>query len=119
QMCVVCSDIANGVHFGAITCEGCKKFFRRGLQEHSTYSCKSSRDCVINPRTRNSCRFCRYQKCLSAGMSREGKRDVRSRLALSCVSLQRFKWGGQPRSSPPWGMPGMCKHALGRPMLIP
>ena len=24
QACVVCCDIANGVHFGAITCEGCK-----------------------------------------------------------------------------------------------
>ena len=22
--CVVCSDLANGVHFGAVTCEGCK-----------------------------------------------------------------------------------------------
>jgi len=24
QLCVVCNDVANGVHFGAITCEGCK-----------------------------------------------------------------------------------------------
>ena len=24
QLCVVCSDLANGLHFGAITCEGCK-----------------------------------------------------------------------------------------------
>ena len=23
-VCVVCGDIANGVHFGAVTCEGCK-----------------------------------------------------------------------------------------------
>ncbi len=28
QLCVVCSDVANGVHFGAITCEGCKVFIR-------------------------------------------------------------------------------------------
>ena len=24
QMCVICGDAANGVHFGAMTCEGCK-----------------------------------------------------------------------------------------------
>ena len=23
-LCVVCNDIGNGVHFGAVTCEGCK-----------------------------------------------------------------------------------------------
>jgi len=24
HMCAVCNDVANGVHFGALTCEGCK-----------------------------------------------------------------------------------------------
>ena len=24
QLCAVCNDIANGIHFGAVTCEGCK-----------------------------------------------------------------------------------------------
>ena len=24
QMCMVCNDVANGIHFGALTCEGCK-----------------------------------------------------------------------------------------------
>ena len=24
QLCVVCKDIGNGIHFGAVTCEGCK-----------------------------------------------------------------------------------------------
>lgn len=71
QLCVVCQDIGNGIHFGAVTCEGCKKFFRRGLKEHSTYVCKNGGNCPINPRTRNSCRFCRFKKCLTSGMSRE------------------------------------------------
>ena len=24
HMCAVCNDVANGIHFGALTCEGCK-----------------------------------------------------------------------------------------------
>ena len=50
-----------------------QKFFRRGLQEFETYSCKNDRMCAINPKTRNDCRYCRYQKCTEAGMSREGE----------------------------------------------
>ncbi|XP_048733066.2 uncharacterized protein LOC125649530 isoform X2 [Ostrea edulis] len=70
-LCKVCGDIANGIHFGVNTCEGCKKFFRRGLVENQSYLCKSEKKCTINPRNRNNCRYCRYQKCISVGMSRE------------------------------------------------
>jgi len=49
-----------------------QKFFRRGLVENATYSCKLTGNCVINPRTRNACRYCRFQKCLESGMSRTG-----------------------------------------------
>lgn len=31
QMCMVCNDVANGVHFGALTCEGCKVRFTNRL----------------------------------------------------------------------------------------
>lgn len=70
-LCKVCGDIANGIHFGVNTCEGCKKFFRRGLVENQSYICKGEKECGINPRNRNNCRYCRYQKCLTVGMSRE------------------------------------------------
>ncbi|XP_046577572.1 uncharacterized protein LOC124285391 [Haliotis rubra] len=69
-LCRVCGDIANGIHFGVYTCEGCKKFFRRGLLEYQSYVCKGAMLCVLNPRNRNNCRYCRYQKCLNVGMSR-------------------------------------------------
>ena len=26
--CTICGDKATGIHYGALTCEGCKKFFR-------------------------------------------------------------------------------------------
>lgn len=28
RVCGVCGDLANGYHFNALTCEGCKGFFR-------------------------------------------------------------------------------------------
>ncbi|PVD26170.1 hypothetical protein C0Q70_13839 [Pomacea canaliculata] len=76
MLCKVCCDIANGVHFGVTTCEGCKKFFRRGLKEHQAYVCKVAKKCTINPRMRNNCRYCRFQKCLNVGMSRDGKANT-------------------------------------------
>ena len=53
-----------------------QKFFRRGLVESPTYSCKLGGNCVINPRTRNACRYCRFRKCLESGMSRGGTRAL-------------------------------------------
>lgn len=50
-----------------------QKFFRRALKEAEIYECKQQKMCVLNPRSRNACRYCRYQKCLDVGMSRQGK----------------------------------------------
>ncbi|XP_041351328.1 serine-rich adhesin for platelets-like [Gigantopelta aegis] len=78
-LCLVCGDIANGIHFGIKTCEGCKKFFRRGLLENKTYVCTKQQACIINPRNRNNCRLCRYRKCVSSGMSRSAIKMGRPR----------------------------------------
>lgn len=50
-----------------------QKFFRRALKEAETYECKLQQICTLNPRNRNACRYCRYQKCIDVGMSRQGK----------------------------------------------
>ncbi|GCC19384.1 hypothetical protein chiPu_0018349 [Chiloscyllium punctatum] len=60
-----------GRHYGAVSCEGCKGFFKRSVRKNLTYSCRSSRDCVINKHHRNRCQFCRLQKCLEMGMKME------------------------------------------------
>ncbi|KAK6181519.1 hypothetical protein SNE40_009355 [Patella caerulea] len=78
-LCLVCGDLANGIHFGVHTCEGCKKFFRRCLLENSTLVCKDKRTCQINPKTRNTCRLCRYMKCVRVGMSRSAIKMGRPR----------------------------------------
>ncbi|XP_072328080.1 nuclear receptor subfamily 2 group C member 2 isoform X2 [Scyliorhinus torazame] len=68
EYCVVCGDKASGRHYGAVSCEGCKGFFKRSVRKNLSYSCRSSQDCVINKHHRNRCQFCRLQKCLEMGM---------------------------------------------------
>ncbi|VDM40862.1 unnamed protein product [Toxocara canis] len=69
QLCVVCGDEATGLHYRAITCEGCKGFFRRTAQKKIEYVCKENEQCEINKTTRNVCQRCRYLKCIQSGMS--------------------------------------------------
>ena len=35
--CAICNENASGRHFGVITCEGCKGFFRRILNEKTHF----------------------------------------------------------------------------------
>lgn len=55
------------------SCEGCKGFFKRTVRKDLTYACRDDRNCMIDKRQRNRCQYCRYMKCLSMGMKREGK----------------------------------------------
>ncbi|XP_077996097.1 uncharacterized protein LOC144449439 [Glandiceps talaboti] len=70
--CQVCGDTSSGLHFGVYTCEGCKCFYRRSIREGARYMCAKSGNCCITPDTRNSCRYCRFYRCLALGMSPEG-----------------------------------------------
>ncbi|XP_071961644.1 orphan steroid hormone receptor 2-like isoform X1 [Antedon mediterranea] len=76
EYCVVCGDRASGRHYGAISCEGCKGFFKRSIRKSLGYTCRSNKDCPINKHHRNRCQYCRLQKCLTMGM----KPDLQSKL---------------------------------------
>ncbi|XP_051984566.1 nuclear receptor ROR-beta-like isoform X2 [Xyrauchen texanus] len=69
--CKICGDKSSGIHYGVITCEGCKGFFRRSQQNNAMYSCSRQRNCPIDRTNRNRCQHCRLQKCLALGMSRD------------------------------------------------
>uniref|UniRef100_A0A4W3H650 RAR-related orphan receptor A, paralog a n=1 Tax=Callorhinchus milii TaxID=7868 RepID=A0A4W3H650_CALMI len=69
--CKICGDKSSGIHYGVITCEGCKGFFRRSQQSNATYSCPRQKNCLIDRTSRNRCQHCRLQKCLAVGMSRD------------------------------------------------
>ena len=69
--CKVCGDKSSGVHYGVITCEGCKGFFRRSQSSVTNYQCPRSKACLVDRVNRNRCQFCRLKKCLELGMSRD------------------------------------------------
>ncbi|XP_070188377.1 peroxisome proliferator-activated receptor delta-like [Littorina saxatilis] len=74
-LCRICGDRASGFHYGVHSCEGCKGFFRRTLKKQLTYkACQLGNSCKIDAGTRNKCQYCRYQRCLNAGMSQDAVR---------------------------------------------
>ncbi|XP_002095359.2 ecdysone-induced protein 78C isoform X1 [Drosophila yakuba] len=72
--CKVCGDKASGYHYGVTSCEGCKGFFRRSIQKQIEYRCLRDGKCLVIRLNRNRCQYCRFKKCLSAGMSRDSVR---------------------------------------------
>uniref|UniRef100_A0A8C1LGJ2 Nuclear receptor subfamily 1 group I member 2 n=2 Tax=Cyprinus carpio TaxID=7962 RepID=A0A8C1LGJ2_CYPCA len=71
KICQVCGDKSTGYHFNAMTCEGCKGFFRRAMKRPAQLCCPFQNTCVITKTNRRQCQSCRLQKCLSIGMKRE------------------------------------------------
>lgn len=68
EICHICDDRATGKHYGAISCDGCKGFFRRSIRKRNNYVCRFKKNCDITKNQRNACRSCRLQKCINAGM---------------------------------------------------
>ena len=68
--CHVCGDKSTGSHFGGISCESCKAFFRRSVQRNrfEDYKCSYNGECKMNTSTRKICQYCRYHCCLRIGM---------------------------------------------------
>ncbi|XP_029791614.1 nuclear receptor subfamily 1 group I member 3 isoform X5 [Suricata suricatta] len=83
--CAVCGDRATGYHFHALTCEGCKGFFRRTVTKSTVLMCPFAGSCEVNKAQRRHCPACRLQKCLDAGM----KKDMI--LSAEALALRRAK----------------------------
>ncbi|KAJ8388779.1 hypothetical protein AAFF_G00130120 [Aldrovandia affinis] len=79
EMCPVCGDKVSGYHYGLLTCESCKGFFKRTVQNNKRYTCAENQDCKIDKTQRKRCPFCRFQKCLNVGMRLEAVRADRMR----------------------------------------
>ncbi|XP_075247790.1 uncharacterized protein LOC142340894 isoform X2 [Convolutriloba macropyga] len=92
KQCLICGDGASGLHYGIISCEGCKGFFKRSITNKKMYKCHGGAGptatshagggvqgggghCVMTRRQRNRCQYCRLYKCLSSGMNRKAIRE--------------------------------------------
>lgn len=74
-LCRICGDKASGFHYGVHSCEGCKGFFRRTIKKSLVYKpCRAQKQCKLSLGSRNKCQYCRFQRCLKAGMSQDAVR---------------------------------------------
>jgi len=69
--CSICNGpSATHLHYGAVACYSCRAFFRRGIGK--PYCCvEGTGDCSIDLTNRRSCQWCRFDRCLKAGMKPE------------------------------------------------
>ncbi|XP_066916471.1 nuclear receptor subfamily 2 group E member 1-like [Clytia hemisphaerica] len=89
--CFVCGDRSSGRHYGVLTCDGCRGFFKRSVRRGVGYHCRDKGRCVVNLSRRNQCQSCRFKKCLSVGMRKEAVQHERA---------PRNKKGGQTPDRP-------------------
>ncbi|XP_063032254.1 nuclear receptor ROR-gamma [Melospiza melodia melodia] len=94
--CKICGDKSSGVHYGVITCEGCKGFFRRSERRGPSLApCHRGQRCDIDRATRTRCQHCRLQKCLRLGMSRDavkfGRMSKKRRERLQAEVLEQLE----------------------------
>ncbi len=100
--CPVCVDghLARHHHYGGRACYSCRGFFRRAVQtqHYKSFNCPERRSCIIESKSRKSCKWCRFYKCVNlAGMkldlvmSREERKDrmthTNKKKSASCVAF--------------------------------
>ncbi|PRD28858.1 UNVERIFIED_CONTAM: Hr39 [Trichonephila clavipes] len=77
--CPICGDRISGFHYGIFSCESCKGFFKRTVQNKKNYVCLRGANCHVSISTRKKCPACRFNKCLRMGMKLEAIREDRTR----------------------------------------
>ncbi|KAK7017010.1 hypothetical protein SK128_024782 [Halocaridina rubra] len=72
KACGVCGDVAKSMHFGGLSCDSCKAFFRRSVQNNAYkgFTCPYEKKCVIAVSSRKACQYCRFNKCIAIGMEK-------------------------------------------------
>ncbi|XP_014369452.1 hormone receptor 4 isoform X4 [Papilio machaon] len=95
MICMICEDKATGLHYGIITCEGCKGFFKRTVQNRRVYTCVADGGCEITKAQRNRCQYCRFKKCIEQGMVLQAVREDRmpgGRNSGAVYNMYKYKY---------------------------
>ncbi|KAJ4942954.1 hypothetical protein JOQ06_005466, partial [Pogonophryne albipinna] len=104
EMCPVCGDKVSGYHYGLLTCESCKGFFKRTVQNNKRYTCIENQSCQIDKTQRKRCPYCRFQKCLTVGMKLEASVPAMEARELShylCIAVRADRMrGGRNKFGP-------------------
>lgn len=117
-VCMICEDKATGLHYGIITCEGCKGFFKRTVQNRRVYTCVADGTCEITKAQRNRCQYCRFKKCIEQGMVLQAVREDRmpgGRNSGAVYNLYKVKYkkhkkvNQKPGTPQPQPLPGQMQ----------
>ncbi|VDI17953.1 Hypothetical predicted protein [Mytilus galloprovincialis] len=74
-VCTVCGGVSSGKHYGVESCRSCNDFFYKKNNKKNfgnSLQCFFEKKCIIYRNTRHTCDYCRLQKCLAVGMSKQG-----------------------------------------------
>ncbi|XP_063434516.1 uncharacterized protein LOC134715898 isoform X2 [Mytilus trossulus] len=74
-VCTVCGGVSTGKHYGVESCRSCNDFFYKKNNKKNygnSLQCFFDKKCIIYRNTRQTCDYCRLQKCLAVGMSNQG-----------------------------------------------
>lgn len=105
RICGVCGDRAKSYHFGGISCDSCKAFFRRSVQNEAQFQCPNRGNCRITLASRKSCQACRFAKCLAIGMEASWVMTEQERRARMQQRLLAKGGDSRPPAPRPLEMP--------------
>ncbi|CAG2114298.1 unnamed protein product, partial [Medioppia subpectinata] len=95
KLCEICGHKAKSLNFGVICCEPCKSFFRRNLHKPKPFICVFNDNCIISADTRNDCKKCRLNKCLSLGMKCNFQSNENEIQIIECKITERQSNSGE------------------------
>ncbi|OQV20669.1 putative nuclear hormone receptor HR3 [Hypsibius exemplaris] len=133
--CLICGNRSTGVHYGVVSCEGCKAFYKRGQTKSLSYKCYFGQACFEDGIKSNRCKACRFQKCVQVGMNlqapKRGRRTKERAFTISELgachrdpnhyhsSVYNDKTGGRFRHIAPAGGGGVVASSTAISVITP
>ncbi|GMT23226.1 hypothetical protein PFISCL1PPCAC_14523 [Pristionchus fissidentatus] len=90
RSCLVCSAPTNVVHLGMDICRACSCFFTRAKKTGKEYPCRQGNGtCDTAKEAKYVCRRCRFDKCISVGLTYNGPMRERRKAVVPILNRIR------------------------------